>query len=631
MWWHDGNLTLLAVGSALNAAGSTGMGWEGWVTIAVVVLLGLALVRQWASPDTTLMGGLTLLMTLGVFSAHHRLPSPGEAVAGFGNQSLITIAVLFVVAEGLSVTGAMTLVAQPLLGTPRTTRSALARMMFPVAGLSAFLNNTPIVAMFMPVVSDWCKKTHLSPSRLFIPLSYSAILGGVCTLVGTATNMLVQGEVRDARMAGVLDVFQNHDIHIGMFTITPVALPAALAGLVFLLLFSRKLLPDRGGATKDFADARRYTVELLVDPHSIIVGKSIEAAGLRNLPGTFLIEIERGGEHIVAPGPGQILRAHDRLIFAGVVESVIDLRRIRGLKPATDEVFKISTPAPNRRLVEAVVSPFCPLVGKTVKEGRFRTNYDAAIIAVHRDGKPLKMKIGEIVLRAGDTLLLETHPQFVEIQRNRRDFFLVSSVEGSEVIRHDRAWVALLIMFAMVAAATFEVLELVNAALLAAGLMLVTRCFQPYQARNAINWRVLMAMGAALGIGRAIHTSGAADTIAHGMVNTLAMFGPRGVLGAIALTTILFASTIGPMATALFLLPIGISAAAQLGVNPMPFIMTISMASAVSLSTPIAYQTNLMVYGPGGYHFTDFARIGLPVSLVVMTVAFLLAPVVWPF
>jgi len=598
------------------------MTWEAWVTLGTVLMMALVLLRGLAGPDTTLLAGLALLLTFGLFS--DAFPSVQLAVAGFGHKAVITIAVLFVIAEGLKQTGAMGLVVQPLLGKPKTTTAAIARLTIPVAGLSAFMNNTPIVAMYMPVINDWASKIKLAPSKLFIPLSYAAILGGACTQIGTATNIFVAEQVNTTEGLGM---------HIDMFTNSALGVPCALAGLVYLLLIAPRLLPDRRTPIQTEGDTREYTVEMIVEPKSPIADKTIEEAGLRALPGAYLIEIEREGERIVAVGPEQVLHEGDRLIFAGIVDSVVDLQKTRGLAPATDQVFKLSDPRPDRRLVEAVVSDNCPLVRKTIREGRFRTVYGAAVIAVHRAGEHLgKQKIGDIVLKAGDTLLLDTHPRFVEAQRNSRDFFLVSAVEGSRPLRHERAWIALILLLVMVFSAAFIArLELLVAALIASGLMVVTGCCTPGEARQSINWRVILTMGAAIGVGKSLETTGAAQGVAVGMVDLCEPFGPRGILLGIYLIGMALTSLIGPIATVGLLFPVALAAAEAQGVSFMPFAMAMMTTSAASFATPTAYQTNLMVYSPGGYKFTDYVRVGLPLNCVVMTVTVIIAPIIWPF
>ncbi|HXV75290.1 MAG TPA: SLC13 family permease [Candidatus Polarisedimenticolaceae bacterium] len=593
------------------------MGWEGWFTLGLVGLMGVALVRGMAGPDTTLLAGITVLMTMRLFST--RFPRPVELVAGFGNEGLVTIAVLFVVASGLSRTGAMDMLTRPLLGRPRSVPRAQLRVMAPVAALSAFINNTPIVAVFTPVIADWCRATRLQPGKLFIPLSYAAVLGGTCSLIGTSTNVYVYGWL-DAELKQ----------RVGMFTIGCVGLPAAVIGIAYVLLVSRRLLPSGTTLDRQIGDVREYTVEMLVEPNSAIDGKTIEQAGLRHLPGVYLIEIERGDEMLAAVGPRQTLFGGDRLIFVGVVESVRDLQRIRGLVPATDQVFKLTGAHGNRVLVEAVVGSQFPALGRTVREGEFRTRYDAAIIAVHRGGERIRKKIGEIVLRPGDTLLLETHPEFVKRYRDSNHFHLTSTLPDSTPRRHDRAWVAVGILAAMILAVTIGVLGLLNAALIATGLMVVTRCTTPAEALEQVNWRVLLAMGAAIGVGVSLESTGAASSIARLAIEGTRGLHPTTLLAAIYLLTLLFNVLVGHAAAAALAFPVAQAAAVSTGVDFLPFVIVVMMAASADFANPVSYPTHLMVYGAGGYRFGDFVRIGLPLNVLVMIVTVGLAPWIWP-
>ena len=317
-------------------------------------------------------------------------------------------------------------------------------------------------------------------------------------------------------------------------------------------------------------------------------------------------------------------------MFVGVVESVVDLQKVRGLKPATNQVFKLDAPRSQRCLIEAVVSNTCPLVGMTIREGRFRSVYNAAVIAVACNGERLGGKIGDIVLRAGDTLLLEAHPGFVENQRNSRDFYLVSRVEGSTLPRHERAGVALAIVLAMVVAAGAGWLNMLNAAMLAAGAMILTRCCSASAARRSIEWSVLVVIGGAFGIGRALETTGAATVIAHAFVS-FARCDPWLTLAMIYAVTMLFSEVMSHVAAAVVVFPIALATAKGLNVNFMPYVMAIMMAASCGFATPVVYPANLMVYGPGGYRFTDYLRYGGPLNLIVGAVTIVLAPRVWPF
>ncbi len=593
--------------------------WEAWFTLGLIALMAFALIKNWAGPDTVLLGGLGVLMCMRVTS--DAFPEAGEMVAGFGNEAVVTIGVLFVVAAGLTQTGAMSLVTQAVLGRPKNTLQAQVRMMPSVAVMSGFLNNTPIVAMFIPVVNDWCRKYNLSPSKLFIPLSYAAILGGACTLIGTSTNLIVYGLLDDATRE-----------RFGMFTIAWVGVPAALLGMVYVALMSRWLLPNRKASGAEASgEGRSYTIELMVEATGPLVGKTIERAGLRALPGVYLAEIERDGERLVAVGPEQALRANDRLIFVGQVDAVGDLQKLRGLIPAPGQVFKLRDPRPDRLLVEAVVSHQSDILGKTVRESRFRTQYNGVIIAVHREGTQVGGKIGDIKLQPGDALLIESHPRFLEQHRHSKDFYLMTALEGSNPLRHQRAPIALVLLALIVLLAATKTLPLVALALMGGGLMVVTGCCTPADARRAVEWRVLLAIGAAIGIGTALDSTGAAEMVGHALISVAEPLGPHGILAGIYLATMLFNMMIGHAGAAALAFPIAQAIAIEGDYNMVPFALAIMMAAVAEFAVPISYPTHLMVYGAGGYRVMDYVRFGLPLNFIVMAVMVIVAPLVFGF
>ena len=593
------------------------MTWESWFTLAVLALMVLALARNYAT-DLAMVAVVGVFMTAGLVS--DKFPSPNKLVSGLGNEALVTVLVLYVVVAGLSRTGAMSLVTRPLLGRPKNVTAAQLRLMIPCASLSAFLNNTPIVAMFLPVVSDLSKRTGIAPSKLFIPLSYATILGGVCTLIGTSTNMVVYGLA--VAEIGRRDVFN-------MFDLAWVGVPCAIVGITFLVVTGRWLLPERKPSISASADPREYTIEMEVEPSSGLVGQTIEAAGLRGLPGMYLAEIEREGRVLPAVASSETLRANDRLVFVGIVDSVLDLQKLRGLRPATNQVFKLDAPRSERCMIEAVVSPQCPLVGQTIRDGKFRAVYNAAVIAVARQGERVRQKIGDIEVRAGDTLLLEAHPSFADQQRNSRDFFLVSRVEDSTPPGHEKAWLAIGILVAMIVVAGFEWLSMVHAGLLAAGAMLVTGCCNASAARRSIDWEVLITIAAARGIGETMRSTGLAEQIANGAVGAIGEH-PWAVLAGVYAVTMLLTEVLSNNATAALMYPIAMASAAKLGVDFHPFLIAIMFAASCGFATPFGYQTNLMVYGPGGYRFSDFLRVGAALDLVVMAVALVAIPIAFP-
>ena len=588
------------------------MGWEAWFTIAVITFCFTAMAVYRVAPDIALMGGLTLLLISGILS-------PSEAFIGLSNEGVITVAVLYVVVAGLKETGAIAWLGQSLLGRPKSLLAAQLRLMSPVAGMSAFLNNTPVVAMFIPAVSDWAKKNSISPSKLMIPLSYAAIAGGTCTLIGTSTNLVVNG----------LIIEETDTPSLGMFELAWLGIPITILTFIYIVVTQKWLLPERLPSSSQFGDVRKYTVEMMVEANSPLDGKTIEQAGLRHLPGLYLIEIDRDGKILPAVSPQEKIYGHDRLIFAGVVDSVVDLQKIRGLQPATGQVFKLDSRREDRCLIEAVVSHNCPIVGKTIRDGGFRTVYNAAVIAVARDGEQLKMKLGDIGLRAGDTLLLEAHPSFTEQQKNSRDFYLVSQLEESSPPKHDKAMIALTILTIMVLTAALGILPILHAALLAAGFMVLFRCIRGGNARRSIDWQVIIVIAASFGMGSALQTTGAAQAIA----TTLTGLSADNAILALGITffaTALFTAFATNNTAAVLMFPIALSTAQMLDANFIPFAITIMVAASASFATPIGYQTNLMVYGPGGYHFSDYIKIGLPLTLLVGIATILLVPIIWP-
>ncbi|MFQ5515834.1 MAG: SLC13 family permease [Myxococcota bacterium] len=592
---------------------------EAWTTLGVLALVMFLLVFTRVAPYLVLLGGLTLLLTLGVIGER-------DVLAGLANPGMVTVGVLFAVVSGLRETGAMSWVTAPLLGRPRSTTSAQVRIVAPVAVLSAFVNNTPLVAVLLPVIHDWARKSAISVSKLLMPLSYASMLGGACTLIGTSTMLVVNG---------LLISEVGPERGMGMFDISRVSVPCAVAGVAYLLIFGRWLLPDRRPVISPQDDAREYVVEMIVEPGSPLAGKTIEEAGLRHLPGLYLMEIDRDEQVLPAVSSNVVLRERDRLVFAGIVESVVDLRKIRGLAPATNQVFKLDATRTNRSLVEAVVSEACPVVGMTIREGRFRTRYNAAVIAVARGGERIRQKIGDIVLRAGDTLLLEARASFAAQHRNSRDFFLVSQVEDSAPVRHDRAWISLTILAAMVGVATAGYLSMLNASMLAAGAMILTRCTSAASALRAIDWQVLMVISAAFGIGRAMHSSGAAEVITANLLD-LAGNDPRRILAILCGVTMVFTNIMNANAAAVLMFPIALTTAEDLSragdpVSIMPFAVAIMVGAAASFATPIGYQTNLMVMGPGGYRFADYLKLGIPLSLLYWAGAVVLIPRIWGF
>jgi di/tricarboxylate transporter len=603
------------------------MPWEAWLTAAVVVLAVVALARRWAAPDTTLLGAIALLVFVQSLTGTTLLPAPDTAFLGFANPGLLAVAVLFVVVEGLVQSGAIARFAVPLLGRSSNLTLAAARLTLPAAAVSAFMNNTPVVAMLVPVVSQWARRSRHSASRLLIPLSYASILGGACTLVGTSTNLIVHGLMLHA---------PDPDLQrgMGLFEIGLIGAPLAVLGLAYLALVVPRALPERRRPVDPADPDRPFTAEMIIDPDGPLAGKTVEAAGLRALPGLFLVEIEHpDGTVFAAPGPDRRLDPGDRLAFAGDLAAVVDLRKTRGLLPADRQPDKLNAPDHRRRLVEAVVSDRSPMLGKTIREGRFRDRYRAAILAIARSGERLPGKLGDVALRPGDTLLLETAtPAFPADRRLARDFFLVSDLANDAAPpRHRNAWLATLILVAMVVAFGTGLIGVLPAVLAAAAAMLLTRCITGSEARRSVNMSVVVAIAGALGLGMAVQQSTLADSIAQALISLVAA-NPWLVLLALCVLTVVFTELVTNNAAAVLMFPIAVAAADTLGLDsPRAFIMATTLCASAAFLTPIGYQTNLMVYGPGGYRFTDYTRAGLPLTALAIAIAVGLSPLIWPW
>jgi len=587
--------------------------WQAWLSLGVIAAVLATLIWGRVGPDVVLVGGVTVLLLAGVLDT-------GEAFAGMSNPGMLTVAVLYVVVAGLQETGAVGWIGQTFLGRPASLLGAQLRLVLPVTAFSAVMNNTPLVAMFIPAVSDWARQARLSVSKLMLPMSYGAILGGTLSLIGTSTNLVVSGLwVESGRAA------------LPLFEIGKVGFPCAVVGILYLVTVGRWLLPDRRPPMGELEDPRSYTVEMMVEEGGPLPGRTIEAAGLRHLPGLYLAEIERRGQIMPAVSPQTVLAGGDRLVFVGVVDSVVDLQKIRGLVPATNQLFKLTAPRAERMLVEAVVSDTCSLLGRSIREGRFRNLYDAVVIAVARNGQRItQQKIGDIELQAGDTLLLEAPASFVREQRNSREFYLVSRVENAKPLRHERAALALAILAGMIASVTLFDFSMLLAAMVAAGLMIVTRCCSGSVARQSVDWQVLIVIAASFGLGASLEVTGAASVLAQELV-AVAGRNPWASLFVIYGVTMLFTELITNNAAAVLVFPIASATAESLGVSLLPFVMAIMMAASASFSTPIGYQTNLMVMGPGGYRFTDYFRVGIPLNLTMWGLTTLLAPRIWPF
>lgn len=583
--------------------------------IAVVVLMLIALMLELIEADVIVFSALGVLLISGIIT-------PKEALAGFANKGMLTVAILFIVAYAAQTAGFMQFFADRVMGDGRGGEGrSLLRMMLPVAGLSAFLNNTPIVAMFTPYLRDWSQRNGFAPSKFLIPLSYATIFGGVFTLIGTSTNLVVSGLYS-----------QKYGQNLGMFELGLIGLPCGLIGIMYMVFVGRRLLPDTRVAGADVAEGREYLLEVMVAEAAGLPGKTVEAAGLRSLEQLYLVEIIREGVIIAPVKPQEHLHAGDRLIFTGRAEGVAQLQQIRGLQPVHGHDLRQELLQNGEaRLVEVVVSPSCPMLGKTIKEGNFRARYDAAVLAVHRHGERLRTKLGELVLKPGDTLLLLAGDDFTKRWNFSREFYLVSKISDLPRINRKKSIITFCALAGMVALSASGLMDIFEAAILATLALLFTRCITTVEARRSIELNVLIVIASAFGISTALEKTGAAAWLADRVIGSVDQWGPIGVLAAIYLMTTILTEVITNNAAAAVIFPIAMASAQQMQVDPRPFVIAIAIAASASFATPIGYQTNMMVYGPGGYRARDFLKVGLPLNLLYMLVAIALIPLFWKF
>ena len=600
------------------------------IVVAILLLLVIAVIFTRAPLDVAMVGCLLLLVLTGQVA-------PESAFLGFSNTAVLMIGALFVVASGLRQTGAIDRIAPALIGRPMNVRSTIGRVSLPVTALSGFMNTTPLVAMFLPVSLDISRRLKVSPSRVLMPLSFAGILGGQLTLVGTASNIVVDGlyseQIATWTAAGMeVDSSWILDGPARFFAVGVSGIVAAIVGLLFLVIVGPLLLPDRGRDVSN-EDTDRYEVRFEVQSGGPIAGKTIEQAGLRHLPDLFLAAVERSNKRLAAISPDESLQPGDILCFVGSTSGVGELRGIAGIEAEDAQATKIDAPTPIRTMVETVVAPTASFVGRTVRESQFRTIYNAAILAVHRRGTRIEGRIGDISLRAGDVLLLETHQGFLTSHGRGNAFYLATSVDNARFPRHERAPIAIAILLGMIACLATGLLTPVVATWLAALAMVGTRCINASMARKSIDFSVLITIGAAIGIGMAVAESGLGATVGQGLVDLVRTLGggDRLLLATIVIAASLIAQFATNFGSAVIMFPVAISTALATGANPLPFVLGVMAGAGSNFLTPFGYQTNLMVFGPGRYRFLDFPRLGLPLLLIVIASATIMIPVVFPF
>jgi di/tricarboxylate transporter len=589
------------------------MGWDAWFTLVVVLAMLFALVRDLVSPVVAVVGAMIVLLVSGVIT-------PEEAFAGFSNSAPITVAALYVLARAVEVTGALDTVVGAVLGSnPGQVRVGrqVARLVAPVAGASAFLNNTPIVAMAAPQVASWARQRGRSAAPLLMPLSFAAILGGLVTSIGTSTNLVVSGLLTEAGRP-----------ELGLFEITRAGLPVAALGLLLIIVTAPVVLRGRGNPPpQDVPETmREFSVAMQVEEGGPLDAVSVEQAGLRHLQGVYLVAIDREDRVIAPVAPDTVLAGKDVLRFVGKIDQVVDLQRMRGLS---------STEAPlldglgRQEFFEVVLGADSRMVGHTLKDVDFRSRYEAVVLAVHRAGQRVDAKLGELPLRAGDTLLMLADPGFRRRWRESGDFLVVARIGGTPPGRNKHAPLVLAMTAGLVLVAGAGLLPILQASLVVAILLVATRVLTVREARESVDLNVILVIAAAFGVGAAVDVTGLADQAAELIVGVFAPFGKLGALAGILITTVVMTEMITNNAAAVLMFPVAVSTAATVGSDVRPFAIAVAIAASASFLTPIGYQTNTMVYGLGGYKFSDYLRLGAPLTLAVLAVSMVAIPMGW--
>jgi di/tricarboxylate transporter len=581
--------------------------------LAVLVVLVAALAWDRFSPSVVMLFGLAAVYVGGVIDEQ-------QAFSGFSNAAPITVAALYVLAGASERTGALQSLTERAFGRgTRHERRQLARMLFPTAAASGFIANTPLVGMLAPRADAWARRVGHSPSRYLMPISYAAVFGGVITVIGTSTNLTVSGLLTE-----------DGQKPLGLFEITLVGLPIAIVGVTLVVLLAPRLLPPRVAPSEDLAaSSREFIVEMEVFPGSPLAGRTVADAGLRNLQGVYLVEIERDGRAIAPVAPEEALAGGDRLVFAGNAGRVVDLQAMTGLRPAAEQHFAAAGDAMGRRFYEAVLGDGSPLEGTTLKDIDFRSRYGAAVFAIHRAGERLLGKLGEVRLRGGDVMLLVAEQGFDRRWRDANDFLVVSPLGGAVPLRREKARIVELATLTLVLVAGLGLLDVTKTALVVALALVALRVIRPDEARRSIDMNIIVLIAASFGIGAAVSQSGLALEIADLFLRVFERFGDVGILAGILIATMIATELLSNNAAAVLMFPIAMATAERADLEPRSLAIAILTGASLSFLTPVGYQTNTMVFSMGGYKFRDFTRLGFPLTIASAIMAILLIPLVF--
>lgn len=573
-----------------------------YYVIAVILLCVVLLYKEVFNAAIIFLLATALLLVAGILNTQ-------DILQAFANEQVMVIIMLLIVGKFLKRSPIIETLFQKTLMNSETYLGFKTKMLGIVALLSGFMNNTPLVALLMPYVSEWGREKNISPSKLLMPLSYAAIMGGGLTLIGTSTNLIVNS---------ILVKTHGEEAGLGMFSFTLVGAPLVIIGVVYLLLFSKKWLPDNKGILANFnANTREYLVDLRVSSTSKLIGKTVGEANLRNLNDLYLVEIVRGEKVISPAGPDEVIKEGDDLIFAGATEKIIDLVNTDLGLEMPGELSSLKT---QKEVVEVVIPYNSSLARKKIKDSNFRGNFDAAIIAVRRDGEKLYGKIGEITFKRGDMMLCVAGHDFYKHIGQSNDITLVSNVKQLNDLKGKKSALLIPSVILAILLPALGLVSLFHSLMLLFVVLLVTRTVRFGEVKREVNINLIVIMAGALSLGTGMNKTGAADLIARNGIALLEPLGTIGILGGIYLLTNLLAAYMTNIAAVSIITPIALSFATAQGLSPVPFVLCVAFAGSKNFITPIGYQTNLMVYGPGGYSFKDFFRFGMPLTLVFMVI-----------
>lgn len=588
-----------------------GLGLPGWITIVTVLSIFFVMAKTRIPAVVAFLGAMTVLLVTGIISE-------AEGMAGFGSEPVVVHAAFFVVMAGLMQTGVLYWLTKHLLGNPNEYRQALVKLMLPIASLAAFLNSVNVVALFIDVVRIWARRLGTEPSRLLIPLSYAATLGGTCTLIGNSSNLVISGLYAE-RTGRALSFFAP--LVPGLFC-TVIGI-----GMVIIL---RNFIPRRQSPESTFESTSDYTVELLVPTDNPAVGLSVNDAGLRNVRGGSLIEIVRFDKEIIAPVPqDEFILGGDRLIYSGQINEILELKKSHGLVAADHHVYSISEIDNNRKMKTAYIGFGSDLIGSRMSDNQFEHRTDIVLVAVARQGKRVNIQPREVELEAGDTLLLECPPkednEIAMMTKGSLTFFDSHFVPqlGKKTIYSS---IILVIMFIL---SSLHVMPLMATTMLAAGAMLLLKCCRAQNVTKYIEWELLLILGATVVFSTAITKTGIADVAANSLLQ-LCGNNPLIVMAVMCILASLVSEAVSDVAACGVFFPIVYQEAIELGCDPMPFVISLMIAVTTSFASPIGSSTHMLIYGPGGFKFSDFLRIGFLMHVVLLAANLLIVNIIYP-